>query len=675
MKTKNASRHRLSTLAPLGLSLALAACGGDSTDAGGPAAIAAPTGTGAADTAAVQDANAVPPYVDHAYTNQRGYAQYATVDTNAGVRVVAGFLALWKPSTLLVDAGQAAPAVGTHAAITASTWSGVPGSAGDGTVLDADVLATNIAIAARETGDRTSDQATAAYLDDRRNKGYSVTDGLGPLTASWRSAAGQTTSITGVPADATSVLYNDTGNNLGVGTSGGNTTFGSVVDFLNSPMYGSTEPAKRFFKYARPWRWSAAVSVVPALVPAESATPATDGGYISGHAAEAMRDAIGMAYVLPERYQELVARALELGENRIVAGMHSPLDVIAGRMQAEAVMAAALTAQANGSTTTPASPDGTTPEGTAPVTDLRATAYAQAHAALMAAAGTATEAAFIAYAHSADASTDRFADHATNAANVLRRLTYGFAPIGDTTRPAVVPKGAEILLATRLPYLSADQRRVVLKSTALPSGYPIMDDAEGWGRLNLFAAADGYGNFNGDVHVAMDASQGGFSAEDAWRNDIAGAGMLALSGTGKLHLTGANTYSGGTRIDGGTLQADSPAALGTGDVYQAAGTLACAVAQGAVAVGGNYVEQPGAALAITLSGPGQGLLQVARTAQVAGTLDVAFAGGYRPAVGDTLTLLSAHALSGQFSQVTVHGFKATATYAGGRVTIHLDSAA
>ena len=33
------------------------------------------------------------------------------------------------------------------------------------------------------------------------------------------------------------------------------------------------------------------------------------------------------------------------------------------------------------------------------------------------------------------------------------------------------------------------------------SGYPILDvdDAEGWGRLNLFAAADGYGAFDGDV--------------------------------------------------------------------------------------------------------------------------------------------------------------------------------
>ena len=42
-----------------------------------------------------------------------------------------------------------------------------------------------------------------------------------------------------------------------------------------------------------------------------------------------------MAYVVPERFQEMLSRGLELGENRIVAGMHSPLDVIGGRMQAQ----------------------------------------------------------------------------------------------------------------------------------------------------------------------------------------------------------------------------------------------------------------------------------------------------------------------------------------------------
>lgn len=676
MKIDNVSHARLFALAPIVLALFVASCGGDSSSGSAfTTPIAAPTGVGAADTAPVQDETTVLPYVDYAYTNQRGYAQYATVNTNAGVRVVAGFLDLWTPSTELVDAGVTAPAVGSFPAITASTWTGIPGSAADGKIVNAAVLAQNIAYAAIETGSRTADQATVAYLDDRRNKGYSVTDGLGPLTTAWRTVAQQTTTITGVAADASTVLYNDGGNNLGVGSTAGNTTFGSVVDFVGSPLNGSTEPAKRFFKYARPFRWSAGVSVVPALVPAESTTPATDGGYISGHAAEASRDAIAMAYVLPERYQELISRALELGENRIVAGMHSPLDVIAGRIQAQAILAATLYAQQNKSTKTPASADGTTPEGTAPVTDLRATAYGQAHTALMAAVGTSTGAAFMAYAHSGTTSTDRFADHATNAANYLRRLTYGFTQIADTTKAAVVPKGAELLLETRLPYLSADQRRVVLKSTALASGYPLMDDAEGWGRLNLFAAADGYGNFNGDVSVTMDASQGGFSAEDFWQNNISGKGLLTLSGTGILHLTGANTYSGGTILAGGTLEADSTTALGAGDVYQKAGTLVCAANQGQVVDGGNYVELPGATLQLTLAGANKGTLLVSLSAQIAGALNVTFANGYKPAVGDSITALSAHALSGQFSQVTVQGFKVTTTYSGQGVTLHLDSAA
>lgn len=676
MKPHDIPRAHLFALSPIVLALLLAGCGGDS--GAGTAAttpIAAPSGIGAADTAPAPDPSTVLAFVDYAYTNQRGNAHYATLTTNAGVRVVAGFLDLWTPSTELVDAGAAAPAVGSFPAVAASTWTGIPGSATDGKIVNAGVLAQNIAYATVATNSRNADQATAAYMDDRRAKGYSVTDGLGPLTSAWRTAAQQTTTITGVPADATTVLYNDGGNNLGVGSSAGNSSFGSVVDFVNSPPNASTEPAKRFFKYARPFRWSAGVSVVPALVPAESTTPATDGGYISGHAAEGTRDAIAMAYVLPERYQELISRAMELGENRILAGMHSPLDVIAGRIQAQAILAATLYAQQNKSTKTPASADGATPEGTATVADLRSTAYAQAHTALMTAAGTSTEAAFMAYAHSGTTATDRFADHATNAANYLRRLTYGFAQIADTGKAAVVPKAAELLLETRLPYLSADQRRVVLKSTALPSGYPVMDDAEGWGRLNLFAAADGYGNFNGDVSVAMDASQGGFSAEDSWRNNISGKGLFTLSGTGKLHLTGANTWSGGTIVAGGTLEADSATALGTGDVYQKAGTLLCAATQGQVVDGGNYVELAGSTLQLALSGANKGTLLVSLTAQIAGALNVTFANGYTPAVGDTITVLSAHVLSGQFSQVSVQGFNVTTSYSGGAVTVHLDSAA
>ena len=46
-----------------------------------------------------------------------------------------------------------------------------------------------------------------------------------------------------------------------------------TVDFINNIADGSTEPAKRFYKYARPWRWSSSVVVVPALMPARSSTP------------------------------------------------------------------------------------------------------------------------------------------------------------------------------------------------------------------------------------------------------------------------------------------------------------------------------------------------------------------------------------------------------------------
>lgn len=615
---------------------------------------AAPAGLGTTDSAPVADQTAVLPYVDFAYTNQRGDARYATVATNAGVRVVAGFLDVWTPSTLLVDAAAAAPANGTFPAVVASTWTGIPGDSTDGKVKNAAVHAANLQTSARFTQSRTAAQTLAAYLDDRRGKAYSISDGMGPLTAAWRTAAQQTTSITNIAADATTVLYNDTGNNVGVGSAAGNSGFGKVVDFVsNVGENASTEPAKRFFKYARPWRWTSDVAILPALVPARSATPATDGGYISGHSAEATRGAVGMAYVMPQRFQEILARGLELGENRIVAGMHSPLDVIGGRVQGQAAAAASIVTGAN-------------------LAGKKA-AYDQAQTALMAAVGVSSAAELNAFAHSQTVADDRFADHAANKAAYLRRLTYGFSPIADTNKAAVVPKGAEVLLETRLPYLSADQRRVVLKTTALASGYPVLDDAEGWGRLNLFNAADGYGAFNGDVSVTMDASAGGFSAADAWQNDITGAGKLTKLGTGSLTLTGNNVYTGGTQVSAGTLVAASATALGKGDVYLAAGgTLVCQ-APSSLTLSAGYTQLANSTLQMSIGGNGAGRLSVAGTVTLAGgTLNVVFKAGQSPTVGDTINLITAGALKGTFTTINVTGYKTTATYSTTGLQIRID---
>jgi len=650
---------------PMALSLiaalCLVACGGSNdavvVDSGVPPTStlvvpAPPKGLGTVDAAPLAAASVLP-YVDNAFSNQRGDARYATLDTNAGVRVVAGMLDIWTPSSLIVDAGQTAPASGSFPAVTASTWTGIPGDGTDGTVKNATVHNANIQYVVSATTARTPAQELAAYLDDRRGKAYSISDGMGPLTAAWRAAAQQTTTITAIAPDATTVLYNDGGNNVGVAGSA-NAAFGTAVQFVaNVGENASTEPAKRFFKYARPWRWSTGVAVVPALLPARSLTPATDGGYISGHSAEATRGAVGMAYVAPQRFQEILARGLELGENRILAGMHSPMDVIGGRVQGQAAAAASIVTGSN--------------------LAIKTAAFQQAQAALMAAAGVTTAAALNDFAHSQSLASDRFADHAANKAAYLRRLTYGFAPIGDTTRAAVVPKGAEVLLETRQPYLAADQRRVVLKTTALASGYPLLDDAEGWGRLNLFDAADGYGRFAGDVSVTMDAAAGGFSAADSWRNDIGGAGKLTKLGTGALTLAGNNSYTGGTQISAGVLRAASATALGKGDVYLGGGML---VSQGAatLAVTGGYTQLADTTLQMVIGGNGAGRVRATGAVVIAGgTLNIGFAPGYTPTVGDTINVISGASLAGRFATITVPGRQVTATYTATGLTLRIDA--
>ncbi len=654
--------HRLRTsFAGVALSF-LAACGSDKStpkpSVDTYTVPAEPAGVGNVESA--DPANGVTAYVDDGATNVRGDACHATVDTNAGVRVVRGFLDIWTPIDLLVSAGVTAPVSGTCAAVAASVWTGIPRDSTDGSVKNSSVHVANIDYVEKVTASRSADQELAAYLDDRRGKGYSVTDGMGPLTAAWIKGTQQTTTITGIASDANTKSYNDGGNNTGVGSAAtasapANTDMGLAVDLINAMgTDASTEPAKRFYKYARPWRWSSMVVVPPSLVPVESTTPATDSGFISGHAAEGWRDALAMAYLVPERYQEMLSRAMELGENRILAGMHSPLDVMGGRIQAIAVVAYNLSKSANST--------------------LRSQAATQAHTWLQTQAGVSTAADLYHYAHSGTAANDRFADYATLKASYLKRMTFNFTPIASTTAAAVVPKGAEVLLETRLPYLTGAQRRVVLKTTAMPSGYPIMDDVEGWGRLNLFAAADGYGAFNGDVTVSMDASLGGFSASDAWKNDISGVGKLTKQGTGTLRLSGANTYAGGTKLEGGTLAADSTSALGKGDVFVSGGTL-LSDAAGSLAIGGELTLLEGGTLEVAMKANGQGALNVSGAAVVDnGVLHVSFPGTYKPAVGDTLTVLTAGERHGSFAAITVDGFSTvTATYTGTDVQLTIEA--
>lgn len=602
-----------------------------------------PKGLGYVDTAPVS--LSIPAVVDQWQTNQRGDARYAEVSTNAGVRVLDGFLKIWKPSTELVDAGVTAEAKEGFPAIQPSLWNGLPESENDGTKLNVDVLKHNIQYSASRTKSRTEEEAVRAYLDDRRGKSYSVTSGLGALTDPWRGLTGQTTTIKDVPSDATRVKYDDKGKNSGLTTEQGNEEFGKVVEFVSAMgANSSTEPAKRFYKYARPYRWSNTVHVVPTLEPAKSVTPETDGGFPSGHTAEAGRNAIAMAYLVPQRYQEIIARGLDLGDSRILAGMHSAFDVIGGRMQSIAADVANLNRM---------------------TAEERRIAYNQAQSGLMKATNSKSWEDFYTISKKPYDENDRFADLDKVTEMVSEWMTYGFAQVNTTGLTAHIPKGAEVLLETRFPYLDIEQRRVVLKSTAIDSGYPVMDDAEGFGRLDLFRAGAGYAHLNGDVYITMDASRGGFNAKDIWSNSISGAGKLEKSGTGHLILSGNNSFSGGTVIRGGTLSALKSQALGLGDVYVVSGMLSLNSTE-EVRVKGKLTIMDNAQLQIHMQPTPHKHLIVSDQLTLKGALELK---STTKLPSGTYTVISSQKLQGKFSKVTLNGTEVQVKYQNNQVIL------
>jgi autotransporter-associated beta strand protein len=566
-------------------------------------------------------------FVDDYQTN---LTSNLSVDTNGAVRILSGMQRLWQTGT---------------------AWN-------TGVVLAPEVLRANVRFCESRTAARTDADAARAFIVDRQHQSYSILAGLGVLAPIYRAGALAVTSITQAPAGTPATTISDAvpaGAPAGSAIGAGSTTsaLGQVATLVNTVRgnYSSGNPSKLAYQYPRPWRmnedsrvvdtgavdalgypvYDSKVTVVPQLLRQRSISPADDGGYPSGHTNALHLAALAYAYAVPERFQELVTAAFDLSDTRITAGMHSPVDVVSGRILATALAAAILNDPANAR--------------------LKAAAQAQAAAYFQAQTGTTADTLF-AYAHSG---ADPYADRAANRRLVRPRLTY-ILPRRGRDVPLTVPKGAEVLLETRQPYLTAEQRRAVLRSTALPAGYALLDGPEQWGRLDLFSAADGYGGFETSVDVALDAAAGGFAAADTWRNDIGGPGGLTLHGTGTLTLTGANRFRGGVRVLGGTLVADSAAALGAGDVEVGGGTLRLSQA---THVRGDYRQQNGTVTATLRSGAGG--LEVGGTATIGGgsTLELTVDGR-----GDLIPVLRARRVTGRFDTVTVRtpGYRVEPVY-------------
>ncbi|MFD8228828.1 phosphatase PAP2 family protein [Streptomyces massasporeus] len=548
-----------------------------------------------------------------------------TPETNAVVRILGGMAKVWK---------------------TGDAWN-------TGLVLDREALRANMRYCARITRARTEAQAKEAFLYDRQHQSYAMIAGLGPLEGLYKAGAKAVTSITTAPDGTPPGKINDTlpadapaGSALGAGSYDSDLGLvARLVDTVRGP-FASGNPGKFAFQYPRPWRmnedsevvdtgakdalgypvYDSDVIVAPQLLRQRSENAQEDGGFPSGHTNAFHLAGLALAYAVPERFQELVTRAFELSHTRIMSGMHSTVDVIGGRIMATALTAATLADPANA--------------------ELKAAARAQALAYFTRRTGTKADTLYD-YAH--PGTGDAYADREANSRAVGPRLTY-VLPRRGREDPLTVPKGAEVLLETRLPYLSAAQRREVLRTTALPSGYVLLDGFEQWGRLNLFAAADGYGAFDRDVTVTLDAAAGGFHAADSWRNAIEGDGGLTKRGSGTLTLTGHNRYRGGTVLEAGTLVAASPNALGEGDVRVTGDTLRAA---GVLRVRGSYVQERESTLELTLRRDHGPALTVGRRVLLGrgSVLSLRLDAERPPVAGTTVPVLSAGQLRGRFDRV------------------------
>lgn len=227
---------------------------------------------------------------------------------------------------------------------------------------------------------------------------------------------------------------------------------------------------------------------------------APEGAFPSGHTNKAYSRGVVLAVLVPQLAPEILARVAEAENNRIVLGVHYPLDVIGGRIGGLASVAhyfqqhAAKVELAR--------------QQLWEYMDQRCQDTHLAPISLVQALSTSSASSFHAAIH-ATGSDDRNGYHSaftdpislfpiTNRASALRsyraRLTYHFSSAtaidthSNTLDTSWVPDQAPLLLRFAYPDLTNAQKRQILAATAIPYGCSFEHSSRGWVRLDLARA-------------------------------------------------------------------------------------------------------------------------------------------------------------------------------------------
>ncbi|KQO58218.1 MULTISPECIES: phosphatase PAP2 family protein [unclassified Methylobacterium] len=218
--------------------------------------------------------------------------------------------------------------------------------------------------------------------------------------------------------------------------------------------------------------------------------------YPSGHTTYGYTESLLLALLVPERYQQMIARGAEYGNNRIVVGAHYAMDVLGGRavaLHAVAHLLANDPAYVGQTRANPAIDNemSRATDGAVTISDypeaLKA-ARAELQAFLRERCGDTVAAC-------AAADRSRFKDAAANGAFYASTQTYGLPVVhrdrsGQPVDVARVAPEAGHLLTAAFPAVTLDEANAILTATLGPAG-GFLDDGSVFGlysRLDLYAA-------------------------------------------------------------------------------------------------------------------------------------------------------------------------------------------